>query len=291
MARNVKALRTVASALCIVIGAVLIATWAASMAALSAIEDDTVIEDAAAAAITSDLAQDELVDRGSELVLAALTDAGVNTDIVGIELVVRQLMERLASSDTFVTVVHAQAASVRQQVVLQLNAGGEGPITVALDFSDPVNAKLEEIPVVGPALPAITVPTVPVQVMDADTADKARTTWDWLHFSARWFGWLGLAFLALGMLVSYRKRWFLAKATLALGVVSGLIWFVATYVDPREIADRIPSGDVANAVILEIANKAAHSAANTAGYVALGAMMLSLVLFIVASRERKGVRP
>ncbi len=57
-----NALRTIASALCIVLGALLIATWAASAAALDAIENTTVLEDAVARAVTTDAAQDALVD-------------------------------------------------------------------------------------------------------------------------------------------------------------------------------------------------------------------------------------
>jgi len=260
------------------------------MAALAAVEDSTVIEDATAEAITTGPAREALVDGGSDLALGALADAGVNTNVPGLETLVRQLVERIAHSETFVSVVHAQAASIRQQIVVQLNADGEGPITVMLNFSEPVNAKLGDIPVVGSALPTIAVPAVPVEVMDADTADTARTLWTWLHFAAQWFGWMGLALLVVGYLVSFRKRWFLAKAFLALGVVSGLIWLVATLMDPRELANLVPGGDVTDAVIVEIARKAAQSASTAAGYVALGAMMMSLVLFIVAAHMRKGER-
>ena len=285
-----KTLRTLASALCIVLGALLIATWAASTSALNAIENSTVIEDATARAITTDVAQEALVEHGTTAVLAALDGAGVNTGVIGFKALVSALVDGVVSSEAFVNVVHAQSKSVREQMVVALNAGGEGPISVTIDFSDQVNDKLGEIPVIGGALPTIALPGVEVQVMDAQTADTARTTWTWMNVAAHWFGWLGLAFLVVGIAVSYRKRWFLAKVSLAVGVMSGLIWLVVTYLDPQSIANLLPGGGVADAIIVEVVGEATGSIATVMGWLALGAMMVSLVLFVVAARARKGGR-
>jgi len=166
-----SALRTIASALCIVLGALLIATWAASTAALSAIEEGTVIEDATTKAIATDAAQQELVTNGTEVVLGALDQAGINSNIPGIEAITREIVDAVVESDAFANVVHAQTQSVREQVVEALESTTTGPIVVTLDFSDEVNARLGQIPVIGGALPTVAVPGVPVEAMDADTAD------------------------------------------------------------------------------------------------------------------------
>lgn len=283
-----KLLRTLASALCIVIGALLIATWAASTAALNAIENGTVIEDATAKAITTDLAQNALVEHGTDAVLDALDNAGFNTDILGFKALVSRAVDAVVSSDTFVEAVHAQTKSVREQLVDELNAGGEGAISVTLDVSDQVNAKLEQIPVIGGALPAVTLPGVPVQVMDAQTADSARTAWKGLNLASNWFGWIGLVFVVLGIIVSFRKRWFFAKLALAVGVISGMVWLVMTVAEPATIAEFVPGGGVADAVVVEIVRGAQNTVATAMGYVALGAMIVALALFGLASRARKG---
>ncbi len=174
--------------------------------------------------------------KGTDEVLKALDNAGINTDLLGLEAIVSNLVAAFVASDTFVDTVHAQTGSVREQTVDALNAGGDGPITVTLDFSDQVNEKLAQIPVIGSALPTIAVPGVPVEVMDAQTADSARNSWHWLHIAKQWFGWLGLVFVAIGLLVSYRKRWFFAKVSLAVGVAAGAIWAAMTFhqsADPR----------------------------------------------------------
>jgi hypothetical protein len=286
----VSGLRTFASALCIVLGALLIATWAASFAALNAIENSTVIEDATAKAITTDVAQRALVDKGTQVVLEALAETGFNTDIPGIEGITQGIVEKIVNSDGFVRTVHAQTGSIREQVVAELNSESTGAITVTVDFSAQVNALLKEIPVIGQSLPTIAVPGVPVEIMDASTADTARTTWDWLQLAKKWFGWLGLALLAVGILVSSRKRWFFAKVLLAVGVLSGIIWGAMTLLEPQTVADRLPGGGVADAVIVELVHHVKSNVATTMGYVALGAMIGALVLFTLAARQREGTK-
>ena len=284
-----SALRTIASALCIVIGALLIASWAASSAALDAIENGTAIEDATSKALTSAEARTELVDHGTEFVLAALDDAGFNTNIPGIEAITAGIVDSVVTSDTFATIVHSQTRSVREQTVEQLTGDGEGAISVTLDVSDEVNAKLGEIPVIGGILPTITVPGVPVEVMDAQTADTVRNLWDWLHRAQTWFGWIGLLFLAVGILVSFRKRWFFAKVLFTVAAVSGIVWFAMTRTDPQTIANAMGGGNVVDAIITEIVRGAQSTVATAMGWVALGAMIGALVLSFFAARGNKGV--
>jgi len=282
-----KGLRTFASALCIIVGAALLAAWVAAMAALTAIEDSTVIEDAAARVIQSDSAQLALVTQGSDAVITALADQGVNTDIPGLKAAVRTIVESIVSSDEFTAAVNAQVKSVREQVVANLNGDNTGPIVVTLDFTDEVNKRVEQIPIIGPSIPDLTVPGVDVQVIDAETADSVRSAWDALHWIADWCGWLALAVLALGMLVSHRRRWYLAKAALAIAVLSGIGWAIVKFVQPSTIESWIPGEGVADQIIVEIfRDDAAAAVAKNLGIVALGAAIVAVVLFILSARAR-----
>lgn len=285
-----SALRTLASALCIVAGALLLATWAASTATLAAIEDKTVIEDATARAIATDAAQDALVSSGTTAVLAALGDAGFDTDVPGLEGITRGIIEAAVTSDAFARTVHSQTASIRIQVVNSLNEDVEAPIVVTLDFSDDVNARLSQIPVIGDSIPTIQVPGVPVQVMDAESAHTARATWDSLHFAKKWCGWLGLALVALGLVVSHRRRWYFAKLALAVGAIAAIVWAVLRALEPQSLAERLPGGGVADAIVVEIANHAKGTVVSVMGYVALGAMIAALVLFTLAARGKQEAR-
>lgn len=280
-------LRTLASALCIILGSLLLAVWAAATTALTAIEGTTVVEDAASRAIASEPAQEVLVSQGSDLVLKALDTQGVNTDIPGLEFAVRTLVEAVVSSEEFAATVNAQVKSVRQQLVEELNTDGTGPIVVTVDVSDQVNIRLEQIPVVGPSLPDITVPGFPVQVMDAETADSVRGAWDWLHFAQDWCGWLGLALLALGLLASHRRRWYLAKAALAIAIMSGIGWLVFANAEATDIVSWIPGEGILDQVVIEVfRHDAVASIERTLGFIALGAMIVAVILFIIAARSR-----
>jgi len=277
-----------ASALCIVVGALLLATWGASTAALAALEDGTIIEDATARVIATEAAQNVVVEAGTDRVLEALAGVGVSTDIPGMRALVESLIASVVSSQGFADATHAQAAAVRQQVVKQLQDGGTGPITVSLDFSVEVNAALTSLPLVGDSLPSVSVPPVPVEVMDAQTADAARTTWGWLETARAWCGWLGLGFLALGIVVSFRKRWYAAKVALAVAAMSAGAWLVLTWVDASTVATWLPGEGLADAVLVDIADHAKANVASTMGWVALGAMMMAAVLLVLARSGSKG---
>ena len=280
-------LRTIGSALCIVVGAALLAAWVAATAALTAIEDSTVVEDAATRVIQGDAAQRALVSKGSDAVLGALSDQGVSTDIPGLTIAVRTLVEAFVSSEDFAAGVNAQVKSVREQVVASLNSDATGAVVVTLDFSDQINAKLDHVPVVGPSIPDLTVPGIPVQVMDESTAGEVRSAWHVLHVAQDWFGWLGLAVLAAGIIVSHRRRWYLAKAALAIAVMGGIGWAVLTFAQPDAIASWIPGESVVDQVVVEIfRDDAAGDVARTLGIVALGATMVAVVLFILSARTR-----
>jgi hypothetical protein len=281
-------LRTFGSALCITIGALLLAAWAASWATLDALENGTVIEDATAKSLAGETAQEALVENGTQYVLNALDNAGIDSTTPGIEGITQAILDSVVSSQGFIDLVHAQTKSLRQQIVAELNSDSIGAITVTIDLSAPVNDKLGEVPVIGPSIPEIAVPGIPVQVMDEDTADSARSVWNGLQFAKQWFGWLGLAFVALGILVSHRKRVYFAKVALAVGVISAIVWLVLSAFDSSTLAEWVPGGGAVDAIIIEIANQAKGTVITTMAWVAVGAMMVSLLLFTLARRGMKG---
>lgn len=278
-----NAVRTVLSALCILIGAALLAMWAAAWVALTAIEDSTVIEDSTARALASNAAKEAIIETGTERTLLALSTAGVSLDIPGLETAVETLVAAVVNSGTFSQVVHSQAGSIREQVVTDLNGPGVGSVTVTLDFTEAVNAGLGELPFVGDSIPHVKVPGVPVEVMDEDTGDSARLLWDRMHVAKQWFGWLGLTFLALGMVVSYRKRWYLMKVAWAIAAISAAVWAFFTFAEPQTIANLIPGGVISNAIVLELIASAEGPVATNMAYVALGSTALALVLYLIAA--------
>ena len=68
----------------------------------------------------------------------------------------------------------------------------------------------------------------------------------------------------------------------------GAILAVVTIVEPETIAGWLPGGDAAQAIATELIASAEGAVATTMAYVALGAAVVALVLFLIASpRGRK----
>lgn len=275
-------LRTLLSALCIVVGALLGAAWLAATALVGTVEDG-----GAAGQVSQFVADDPQVldaaaDAGTERVVEALRGAGV--DFPGLDAIVAQVVSAAVHSEAFTNAVRAQAESAGEQLVSGVTSGS-GPLVVMVDISEPVNDGLGAIPLVGPRLPHITIPPIPVQVASEDQAQGARDAYDRVEWVANWAGWLALTLIAAGLLISHRRRWYLAKAALAVGVACGLGWALATFGDPGELVAALPGGLAGTApgeVVTMLADHASESVASVLGFAAIGAMIIAGVLLVVA---------
>lgn len=223
-----SALRTVASAILIVLGALLIALWAVSGIVTRAVEDGTAVrgiaerafEDPAIVAAVGRTMGDGAVD--------GLAERGVDLEAVGLDDALRTLLARVAESDAFRRAVIDQIDDVYDQISSQLTAAlrEPAPLVVGIDPSSYVNDQVDAIPLVGESLPELALADVPVELMDEPTFTRARTAYQVAEAADPWALWIGLALLAAGILVSHRRRWFVAKTALALAVVTGGLWLL-----------------------------------------------------------------
>jgi len=292
----VSGARTLVSAVCIVLGSLLIAVWAASWVALSALENGTVVDSAAATAIDSPVVREQIASAMGDQAVAALGRAGVDTAAPGLEVTVRAALTAAARSSAFGELLASQISVVREQFVAALqDSDADGrPITVSINVTDFFNEKMSSAPVVGSLLPNVTVPPVSVEVLGAQKADDARRAYDWMTIAATWFLWLGLGVLALGIVVSHRRRWFLAKVSLAIAAMSAGAWAILTFVDPATIIRWLPggSGGAASGVVSAvIAAEAGPSLARRMAIVAIAAMVVAGILFALALALASSARP
>lgn len=291
MGRHVRAVRTVVAAVCILLGAALIAVWLASAAALGTIDDSEAVASVAREVAMSEETHAAVSEQATAAVLDALESAGVD-GIPGVEAVVEAIVAAVVDSQSFADAVQAQAGAAGQQVLEGVRSGS-GPLVVTVDISDAVNERLETIPVVGPLLPDVVVAPIPVQVADAAAADQARSALDRLEWAARWAGWLGLGVIAVGFVVTTRRRWYVAKAAAAISAFCGLTWAAITFGDPAALAADIPGGigGTAPGVVLDaLARHAGPRVADAMAFAAIGAMIIAVVLLGAAwllTRSRK----
>lgn len=259
--------RTLISALTIVVGALMIAAWAVGQMVVSAVTDGTAIEALTATVLDSPTA---LTRISSDLGDAAMTKVATEwpgAEALGVEVPIRGAISGLVHSDEFASTVQTQVGLARVQVAHELTdeTRESGPLVLDLDVSSMINARIGAIPRVGGFAPDVALAPVPVEVVSAKTFDDARAAYGFLNFAATWFLWAGIALLVLGVVISARRRWFLAKALLAVGVflfVAGAVLWLA---GPTTVAGWIPGGSGGDTRAIIIGSLASESTPSMSG--------------------------
>ncbi|WP_062316252.1 hypothetical protein [Demequina maris] len=239
-----SALRTVLSALLIILGGSLIALWAVSGVVVKAVEDGTAVQGIAERALANDVIVDAVGTAIADGTLDALADAGLDLSILGLDDVVRNAIEGAARTRDFREAVLDQVDDAHGQLAAELTAEDRdpGPLVIEIDPSAYVNGQIDQIPVVGERAPEVTIAPVPVEVMDADTFDDVRTGYRLMEIAQRWALWAGIALILVGLVVTHRTRWFMAKAGLAVGVIAGGLWLALRWWGVDGIAAVLPGG-------------------------------------------------
>ncbi|WP_062464042.1 hypothetical protein [Demequina soli] len=239
-----RALRTVASAVLILVGASLIALWAVSGVVVSAVEDGSAVHSIATRALSDQEIVDAVGTAIADGALTALADAGVDLSRLGLDDTVRGWIEDAARTDEFRTALLAQVDDARAQFATQVTEPDRAPapLILELDADQYVNSQIARIPVVGSRAPQVDLAPIPVQVMDASTFEDVRTGYHVMELAQRWALWAGIALVVLGLFVTHRARWFVAKAGLAVGAIAGGLWLVLTWWGVDGIASVLPGG-------------------------------------------------
>jgi len=279
--------RTVVSAICTVLAAVLGVVWIAAQTVVRSVDERAAVHEFTQSFVEDPQVLDAAVGAGTARVTEALSSAGI--EFPGLDLIVGEIVNAVVYSDAFASAAQAQAASAADQLLDSIK-DESGPMVVTIDISDAVNERLEQIPFVGSSLPDITIAPIPVEVANEEEADGVRTAYDRLQWAATWAGWLALGLLVLGLIVSHRRRWYPAKAALALGVASAVGWALVTYTEPGTVLASLPGGLEGTGpadVVSGLVDDAATDIASVLGFVAIGAMIIAVVLF-GAARATQG---
>lgn len=283
-------IRTLVSALSIVAGALFVSVWAVSQVAVDAVEDGTAVVNLTSAVLDSPVAIEHLSNSLGDATIDAVGDQGINLQALGLDGVVRDQVTRVVESEAFATEVERQVGQSRQQLADALTdeSRAPAPLTLELDASPLINQRLDEVPGIGQSLPDITLAPFLVDAASAQTVEDARTAYGYMEFAAAWFLWIGLAFVVLGFVISARKRWFVAKALLAVGVFSLGIWALLTLVSPETLAGWLPGDSTsAGAIVLQtFASESAPSVAQRMLWWGLFALVGSAIFGLIGAATR-----
>ncbi|MFP5359585.1 MAG: hypothetical protein ACLGHM_03710 [Actinomycetes bacterium] len=236
------ALAAVVGILCVLLGLVagrvdraVTSGEAARTVATAALADTDVVAQASQAIARAAVAQgQELTDsRAGDLAIAALQGP------------LESLAAQVLSSDQVRTAVAAGITRVETRLIDELTARerATAPFTVGVDIGAELNARLDEVPVVGAFAPDLEIAPVEVEVVDAATFDQVRAAYAGIRFAGDWLAWIGAALLAVGMALSRRRARYAGWSVLGLAVGALAVAFAVGAVAPRALASAMPGGE------------------------------------------------
>ncbi|MCB2414013.1 hypothetical protein LGT39_14270 [Demequina sp. TTPB684] len=240
-----RALRTLASALAILAGATLVVLWLLSWMTIKAIEDGAATESIVLVALKNPEVTGKIGTEMRDRAFDALANQGVDLEVWGLGDTAAESITSLVETEEFRDSVLEQMESARGQLHDALTDAERepGPFAVAFDTSDVINDRIDQIAVVGSELPELSVAPLRIEIVSAETFEKARTGYERVEFAERYFLWAGLALIVLGMIVSTRKRFVIAKFLAAVGVFSLGAYAALAWMGPDRIASWLPGGD------------------------------------------------
>lgn len=239
-----RALRTFVSAVAILVGAALVVVWCGAWLALKAVDDGAVSRTLVSGALAAPAVTAKIGDEVEARVSSSLAARGIDVSAPGIGTQLSGVIAALAGSGEFKSVVLAQVDAAQSFLHDELARDDRpsGPFVVSVDFTATVNQHLGEVPVVGPEIPDVTVAPVDVEILSAQTFDKARTAYSRLEFAKRYFLWAGLVLIGMGLVVSTRRRFVIPKFFIAAGAMALGVAAVLAIASPARLAEGLPGG-------------------------------------------------
>ncbi|WP_152650254.1 hypothetical protein [Demequina aestuarii] len=239
-----SALRTLISAICIVAGALLIAWWAIASVIIDQIEDGEAVRGITERALESPAVTAALSAELSARTQEALAAQGVDVGGIGLDHELDAAIARAVGTEAFRATVLDQVEEAHGQVTDQLTDSlrTPAPLTVSVDLSDAVNARVDELGGAAAGVADVTVPPVTIEALDTAQFEQARTAYERTSWAQQWGLWSGLALLVFGLLMSHRRQWFLAKVLTVLGLLCVAFGGVVALLGPDTITTFMPGG-------------------------------------------------
>lgn len=238
-------LRSFLAAIAIIAGALLVAAWALSWTLLRVVDDGAVARGIAETALENPAVSAGIADQMQAATERELQRTGVDIEALGLSDALDRLLQAMASSEGFRDALVAQIDANRADLQAELAAPDrpEGPFALSFDVSQEVNERVDTLAIIGETLPEVAIAPVEVEVVSAERFEQARSAYAGMSLARDWFGWAGLGSILLGLLVSPRRQYVLAKFFLTVGVLGLLVFIVLTFVGPLTVAGWLPGGE------------------------------------------------
>ncbi len=273
----------------------LIVAWGLAQKSAESIEDGTAGEALVVTVVQSDRTADVIAD-GVIRVLNEQVDGDVGGIVLNLlEDEIRDVAYDLVQSEQFQSVLLTSADRAQNYFLAELSDPDRAtaPFGIYLEPGERINARIDEIPVVGGLIPELEIAPVEVEIIPADTFDDIRTGFSALLWAATWFFWIGLVLLVAGIAIAPRWKRYLPRALIGAGVLGLAIAFTLNFFGPRTVANFVPGGaeggvgTLMEDVVVGTALAPITNILLTLGLIALGLA----VAFILAVRWIPQLRP
>lgn len=300
-----KLFRILVSVFLVLLGVMMVVTWAFSSKSVQAIENGD-----AAAKLTNTLLSNPQV---AELAADKATDA-LHTELAKqydsrtfetlwkfAETPIHKAIVNVIGSDFVANAAQTSASKVQEGLVKSLTKEDRpyGPLMLTVDVSPRVNDRVDQIPLVGNFVPQITVPSLELEVMSAEVFQDIRSAYSAAKWISAWFVWIGLLLIALGVLVSPRRRWFFARSMLIVGALVLAIGFTVDAIGAHTLARLMPGGAegglgvTVDDLLSDTAIPTVSNLLLKLGSIALGLALITVLAtrFVPAFRDRGDAGP
>ncbi|MFW7415765.1 hypothetical protein [Demequina sp. SO4-18] len=236
--------RAVGAVALVAIGATFIVAWAVSVNAVRSIEDgtagDQLAENAFASPQVSELIADEVVASLRDEV----SDPRAQAALIVLDRQIRDAVQAIASSDVVAGLMSQGGERIRDRFVAEVAdpAREPGPFVLSIDVAQGVNSRLADVPVVGGALPTVSLPVLTVEAISEQAFEDVRSVYATMQFLAAWGVWIGITALAAGIGLAPRRRTFGPWALAAVGSSLVALALIAGAAGPAALASLLPGG-------------------------------------------------
>lgn len=239
-----RGFRTLLSAIAILAGATLVVLWLVSWMAIKAVEDGSATDSIVVLALNNPAVKNKIGAEIEDRAVGSLADNGIDLAALGMGDAVAESISDLVDTEEFRDSVVDQLQTAREGLRNELTDPDRtrAPFDIAIDTSDLVNDRIDGLAGGVIDLPDVSVEPVRIEVVSADTFEEARTGYGRMEFAKQFFLWAGLVLIGLGMVVSTRKRWVIAKFLAAVAVFSLGAYVALVWIGPDRIAGWLPVG-------------------------------------------------
>ena len=234
-----KTLRIIGAAFLVLLGAMMLVSWNVAGKAVSAIESGE-----AATNLTQKLLDDpNFADAAAQRIADGLVERTqgnlIGRIVAAFEPEIKQAIVRVLESDQVNAAVTKSVSQVEKQLTDELTDPNRpsGPFTVSIDLSDRVNARIDQIPVIGSFIPSVTVPPIQRDLIDAQTFDSIRQVYSGIKLVATWGLLVGILLIVGGFFVAPRSRWYWPQAILGTAVLVLAVSIAVRRVIPAQVAN------------------------------------------------------